>query len=285
MSLPDRVLDHLRDVAARPDLSGTGLELEFELGRGGTGVVYAVRDPKLERRVALKVLHAGRDQAERMLAEARIVAGLEHPGIPPVFETGTLVDGRVFYTMRLVEGKPLDQAVTPLTSLSDRLRLFQKVADAIAYAHSHHVIHRDLKPANILVGPFGEVFVMDWAVRQVRGTPGWSAPEQGSAANPSPLADVYSLGVLLAALLPAEAPAALRAIATKASAAEPSRRYQQVADIQDEVRRYLDGERVLAHSESTIEVAVRLYRRHEVLWLLLGAYLAVRFFLFFWSRA
>lgn len=280
--LPDLILDHLRAVTATPDLEGTGLEMERELGRGGMGVVYAVRDPKLDRRVALKVLHAGRDQAERLLAEARVIARLEHPGIPPVYETGTLADGRVFYTMRLVEGRRLDQALTPELSLSERLRLFQQITDAVAHAHAQGIAHRDLKPANILVGAFGEVLVMDWAVRQVGGTPGWSAPEK---AEPSPLADIYSLGRLLEALLPAGSPPALRSIAVRASQEDPAARYASVEEIRQEVRRFLDGERVLAHTETLAEIITRNYRRHEVLWLLLGAYLAVRFFLFFWSRA
>ncbi|MBY0375542.1 MAG: hypothetical protein K2Q23_16220, partial [Bryobacteraceae bacterium] len=110
MALPDSVLDHLRRVAELPDLSGTNFTLEEELGRGGMGAVYAVYDRRLARHVALKVLHASRDQAAQVLAEARTIAGLEHPGIPPIYETGSLPDGRAYYTMRLVEGEPLDPA-------------------------------------------------------------------------------------------------------------------------------------------------------------------------------
>ena len=282
MALPDSVLDHLRRVAELPDLAGTGLEFEEQLGRGGTGTVYAVRDAKLDRRVALKMLHAdgGADGAasQQILREARLIAGLEHPGIPPIYDTGTLADGRPYYTMRLVEGAPLDPAAK--ASLSDRLALFQKVADAVAYAHAQGVLHRDLKPGNILVGSYGEVAVMDWATSEVRGTPGWSAPERGATVR----SDVYSLGVLLGAMLDRASPAALQAIAAKASKANPAERYGSVSAMQAEIRRYMDGERVEAHDESFSERAMRLYRRHEVLWLLLAAYVGVRFFLFFWSR-
>ena len=278
MALPDSVLAHLRRVAAEPDLTGTPYTLEGLLGRGGLGAVYAVQDHQLERRVALKVLHAASDQAARALAEARHIAQLEHPGIPPIHEAGILADGRAYYTMRLVDGEPLQPSAAG--SLSDRLRLFQKIADAVAYAHAQGVVHRDLKPANILVGPFGEVFVMDWSTQDVRGTPSWSAPESSR----TPAADIYSLGQLLAALLPQDAPRALNAVAQHAAHPDPASRYPNVPALEEEIRRFLDGERVLAHQETLLERTVRLYRRHEVLWLLLAAYVAVRFFLFFWSR-
>jgi serine/threonine-protein kinase len=105
--------------------------------------------------------------ASRMLTEARIIARLEHPGIVPVHDVGTLPDGRTFYTMKLVQGNRLDQAVHELDSLYDKLRLFLKICDAISFAHAHGVIHRDLKPANVMVGPFGEVLVMDWGLAKI----------------------------------------------------------------------------------------------------------------------
>src|SRR5262249_30818166 len=87
-------------------------------------------------------------------------------GIVPIHDVGTLKDGRVFYAMKLVHGRRLDEAVDT-ESLPDLLRIFQKVCDAVAFAHSHGVIHRDLKPENIMVGSFGEVLVMDWGVAKV----------------------------------------------------------------------------------------------------------------------
>ena len=102
MELSDSVLDHLRSVAALPDLSGTRYELEGEIGRGGMGIVYAARDRVLDRRVALKVLDL------TPAGEAQLIAALEHPAIVPVYEAGTLPDGREFYAMKLIKGARLD---------------------------------------------------------------------------------------------------------------------------------------------------------------------------------
>jgi serine/threonine protein kinase len=85
----------------------------------------------------------------------------------PIHDVGTLSDGRVFYAMKLVHGSRLDQYIANIISLPDRLRVFQKVCEAVAFAHAHGVIHRDLKPENIMVGAFGEVLVMDWGVAKI----------------------------------------------------------------------------------------------------------------------
>jgi serine/threonine protein kinase len=107
------------------------------------------------------------DLAERMMREAHIVAQLEHPGIVPIHDLGTLPDGRVFYAMKYVQGRTLDQYVRAGRPLPDLLRVFQRVCEAVAFAHSFGVIHRDLKPENVMVGAFGEVLVMDWGVAKV----------------------------------------------------------------------------------------------------------------------
>ena len=168
--LSDKVLDRLRSGPQEPDLSGTRYRLLERVARGGMGVVYAAEDQKLQRRVALKVLdlpQAGGDLANRLVREARVLARLEHPGIVPVHDVGTLADGRVFYTMKFVEGQRLDQFIETVASLQDRLRLFLRICDAVAFAHARGVLHRDLKPANIMVGPFGEVLVMDWGLAKI----------------------------------------------------------------------------------------------------------------------
>src|SRR5260370_3458242 len=140
-----------------------------------------------------------------MVKEARILARLEHPSIVPVHDCGVLPDGRFYYAMKMVRGNRLDKEVGPAMALTERLQLFQKICDAVAFAHAHGVIHRDLKPQNIMVGPFGEVLVLDWGVARqigpgadgaVVGTPGYMAPEQatGDAALVDARADVYALG-------------------------------------------------------------------------------------------
>ncbi len=238
--LSDRTLDHLRQVVDWPDLSGTRYELRRELDRGGMGVVYVARDRELDREVALKVLAtavADAEATERLRREARIIAGLEHPGIVPVHDVGVLPDGRVFYAMKLVSGQRLDALVRDGRPLAERLRVFLRVCEPVAFAHAHGVIHRDLKPENVMVGPFGEVLVMDWGVAKqlgergdapaassspeakapgatahgtVLGTPAWMAPEQarGEVESIGARADVYALGAILYFLLTGRAPGA-----------------------------------------------------------------------------
>jgi len=246
--LSDKAITRLRSGAEAPDLNGRRYRLIGEVGRGGMGVVYAAEDEILQRRVALKVLNASRFEgglANRLLREARVLARLEHPGIVPVHEVGTLADGRVFYTMKFVEGKRLDQYIESVDSTPDRLRIFLRICDAVAFAHTRGVLHRDLKPANVMVGPFGEVLVMDWglakiladAIRdepdrrddsipslpadgddsnswgtghgRVMGTPGYMSPEQASGEIEllDARADIFSLGALLRYLLTEHLPA------------------------------------------------------------------------------
>ena len=168
--LSDKAIERLRNGAEEPDLAGTRYRLLERVARGGMGVVYAAEDEKLQRRVALKVLEAsgaGADFANRMTREARVLARLEHPGIVPVHDVGTLADGRVFYTMKFVEGQRLDKYIESVASVQDRLRIFLRICDAVAFAHARGVLHRDLKPANIMIGSFGEVLVMDWGLAKI----------------------------------------------------------------------------------------------------------------------
>lgn len=168
--LSDKAVERLREVAEIPDLTGTRYRLLDRVARGGMGVVYVAEDEKLQRRVALKVLDlpgTDGDLANRLIREALVLARLEHPGIVPVHDVGTLTDGRVFYTMKFVQGKRLDKYIETITSVTDRLRVFLRICDAVAFAHANRVLHRDLKPANIMVGPFGEVLVMDWGLAKL----------------------------------------------------------------------------------------------------------------------
>lgn len=168
--ISDEALARLRVLEDLPDLSGTKYRAIRCLARGGMGIVYLAEDSALNRRVALKILDAADPKGElpaRLLREARILARLEHPGIVPVHDVGTLPDGRVFYVMKFVEGERLDRHLQRLQSLTDRVRVFTKICEAVAFAHAQGILHRDLKPQNIMVGPFGEVLVMDWGVAKV----------------------------------------------------------------------------------------------------------------------
>jgi eukaryotic-like serine/threonine-protein kinase len=178
--LPDKAVDRLRQNVNAPDFAGTRYRLLERVARGGMGVVYAALDETLDRRVALKVLDvsvANSELARRLHREARVLARLEHPGIVPVHDVGTLSDGRVFYAMKFVEGQRLDRHIEAVASLPDRLRLFLRICDAVAFAHARGVLHRDLKPANVMVGAFGEVLVMDWGLAKILRGPSANLPE------------------------------------------------------------------------------------------------------------
>lgn len=181
--LSDKGLQHLLSVAADPDFGGTKYRILQELSRGGMGTVYRAKDTELDREIAIKVLNtpeANEDIAKRMVREAQIIARLEHPGIVPVHDVGLLPDRRVFYAMKLVRGGGLDEYAARNVSLKDRLRKFQAVCEAVAFAHTHGVIHRDLKPQNIMIGSFGEVLVLDWGVAKLI-TPRLSGDELSEA--------------------------------------------------------------------------------------------------------
>lgn len=169
--------DTALSTANAPLLTGNSerYRLGAEIARGGMGVVHRATDVILSREVAAKILQdrfaLGSDGAQRFTDEARISAQLQHPGIPPVHDLGTLPDGRPFLAMKLIKGETLDDLLMARTSpAEDRGRFvaaFEQVCQAVAYAHAHDVIHRDLKPANVMVGAFGEVQVMDWGLAKV----------------------------------------------------------------------------------------------------------------------
>jgi serine/threonine protein kinase len=201
----------------------------------------------------------------------------------PVYDAGVLADGRAFYTMKLVEGVHLDVFIRETPSLSDRLRAFQTLCDAVAFAHSRGLVHCDLKPSNVMVGPFGEVLVMDWGVG-VAGTPAYRAPEQREPGRDvGPAADVHALGVILLALLPT-ANRPLQAVIDRATAQDPAGRYPDARALHREIARYLDTGTVEAYRESAAERLVRFYRANQPLLVLVLVYVIVRFALFLWWR-
>src|SRR5260221_5685570 len=205
--------------------------LGVELGRGGMGRVVEAFDTQLGRAVALKEVlpRAGESVDRRFQREVPITARLEHASIVPRYDAGTMPDGRPFYVMRRVTGRPLDELITRARDLPERMALLPNLLaamDAVAHAHRRGIIHRDLKPANILVGELGETVVIDWGlakvvgenvideaepeiteplvptaadslktqVGSVFGTPGFMAPEQARGEELGPRSDVYALG-------------------------------------------------------------------------------------------
>lgn len=224
-----------------------------QLAEGGGGRVDRIWDALLRRSLAMKVSRVrGRPDelarhrpVSRFLREARVTGQLQHPGIVPVHDVGIDDDGFAYFTMNLVEGMDLGDAFALARegregwSTGRAVRALASVADTIAYAHSRGVLHRDLKPANVRVGPFGEVYVMDWGLARfvedeleehivaqepaptdglrtvegaVLGTPAYMPPEQarGAHADLDARADVYAVGTLLYELLAGRAPYADR---------------------------------------------------------------------------
>jgi serine/threonine protein kinase len=215
-------------------------KLGEEIGRGGMGRVVEAYDTQLGRTVALKEVLSSTSVAlaKRFQREVRITARLEHSSIVALYDSGVMADGRPYYVMRRVSGRPLDQLIAGAKNLDERLALLPNVLaaiDAIGHAHRRGVIHRDLKPANILVGDLGETVVIDWGlakvigeeeppppsfephvpsagdslktqVGSVFGTPGFMAPEQARGDDLDARSDVYALGATLYQLLAGRPP-------------------------------------------------------------------------------
>lgn len=147
-----------------------------EIGSGGMGRVLEAYDPYIRRKIAIKILYDKQSDEEkaRFLEEAQLTGQLEHPNIVPVHDLGFTADGKLFFLMKRVRGKSLDDVLEALRNgdplvrnaftMSRLLQILESVCSAVAYAHARGVIHRDLKPANIMLGDFGEVMVMDWGL-------------------------------------------------------------------------------------------------------------------------
>jgi serine/threonine-protein kinase len=296
--LSDAAVERLRSLDDRPDFGATRYELFEEIGRGGMGIVFRGRDRTLDRDVAIKVsAWATAADADRLRREARTLAALEHPGIVPVHDVGELADGRIFTVMTLVRGERLDAWAAPLP-LADRLRLFDRICDTVSFAHACGVIHRDLKPANIMIGAFGQLRVLDWGlarpgsdpggdvVSNHGGTDGYMAPEQvrGIADARS---DVYALGTILDGLAGDSGSRLLRplrSVVDRARGSDPGARYQDVASLAADVRRFLDDAAVTAHRETVLEATRRVARLYRTPIALVLAYLAMRGLLLFWRN-
>lgn len=210
------------------------------LGEGGMGEVRLALDARIGREVAMKIVRPGQgsrsDLRSRFLREARVQGQLEHPAVVPVYDLGARPDGAAFFTMKRVRGKTLEEVLAVLRardaaaeaehSLRKLLTAFSSICLAVDFAHARGVVHRDLKPGNVMLGGFGEVYVLDWGLARVKsdpdveaapdatalpsialegrteagavmGTPGYMAPEQLRSANVDARADIYALGAIL----------------------------------------------------------------------------------------
>ncbi|MDG1456230.1 MAG: serine/threonine-protein kinase, partial [Planctomycetota bacterium] len=240
------------EVPMTPEFDGR-YDLLEEIARGGMGAIFSIKDPVLQRELAMKVV-LGNEEGQappqriyRFLREARITARLSHPGIVPVHELNSDNEGRYYFTMDRINGKELRDVMIaynsgdPKWDLNRLLEVILHVCDTLEFAHDWGVIHRDIKPSNIMVGKFGEVYVMDWGLARqidgpeedplmdfisekfsnnqngstivtkdgaVVGTPSYMSPEQASpeTSEMGPWTDVYAVGALLYEILTGSPP-------------------------------------------------------------------------------
>jgi len=190
-------------------------QVEKELGRGSMGMVFQAYDPKIDRRVALKVLRpdllTSEGFAQRFLKEARAIGRLSHPNIVVVHDVGS-DQGTIYIAMELLTGEPFHEVMRN-KEFSDKeiTRLGSQAARVLDYAHQHGIVHRDIKPSNIILSPDGQIKITDFGIAhiedpsapqqtragEVLGTPAYMSPEQVLGKPVDGRSDVYSLGVIL----------------------------------------------------------------------------------------
>jgi tetratricopeptide (TPR) repeat protein len=312
---PDWKLPALEAVARRGEAETTA---EFiprwfgryctteRIGSGGMGVVYkAVReDDEYRQTVAVKVLYGGVDTPDlvaRFRKERQILAQLVHPNIARLLDGGSTEEGLPYLVLEFVDGLPLNRYLEETApSLEDRLRLFQRIADAVQFAHRNLVVHCDIKPANILVERGGVPKLLDFGIAKVLDearlsrtatapfmTPEYASPEQVQGRPITTASDVYSLGVLFCLLItgrpPYEAthefaravceqpldtrelPGELANIVAMATRKEPERRYSSVEQFSADIERYLSHRPVIARRDTLAYRARKYIRRNRLI--------------------
>ncbi len=195
-------------------------------GHGGLGEVVIALDQDIGRKVAIKRIRHDRvspGAVLRFVQEIRTVGRLEHANIVPIHDVGRDASGALYFVMRYVEGETLETIIGKLRAgdaathraygFERRVQVIAAVLDALAFAHAHGIVHRDLKPANIMVGPYGEVMLLDWGIARVEaqvpaegqgqavGTPLYMSPEQARGEKVDARSDLYSISVVLHELL------------------------------------------------------------------------------------
>ncbi len=282
------------------------------IGEGASGRIFSLPDRNCRRNVAVKVMKpsdfaSASEEINRFVLEAGIVASLEHPNIIPVYDVNCDTQGRPYVTMREIEGHTLREyldkkdegkTVEGLQTIDDLIFVFLKICDALQYAHSRGHVHQDIKPDNVMVGGFGEVFVIDWgasasSAEDMSLTPVYMSPQQAAAETPTITDDIFCVGATLFHCLTgrhptlsdtltdlwekrrrgvidplspeemARVPGPLLAIACKAMALCPLDRYQDMAELARDLKNYQAGLAVSAYADSILQFAHRLYRRNR----------------------
>ena len=254
------------DIAGTEEPAGRArygsYEIEFEIGRGGMGIVYCARDGRLGRRVALKALPPLQDGdaalRERLRREARAAATISHPAVATVYALEE-IDGRLFIASEYIEGHTLRSEIErgPLDPARAAM-IAADIARALCAAHDVGVVHRDLKPENVLITSGGAVKVVDFGIASADGgtrltrpgnavgTPAYMPPEQLIGGTTDVRADIYALGVVFTEMLTGQHPLSVgrRAMPVSASViawrciqADPNDRYQSARDLLDALER------------------------------------------------
>lgn len=243
----DEDIEKLKSILkSRED--GSNIEIVGDIAVGGMGKVFLAKDQIIDREIALKVLHEGmeadNDLYRQFVDEARITGLLEHSNIVPVHSLGINKEGRVCFTMKFVDGDSLLEVIEQISKGNPdyldyytqfmRLRIFRKICDAVAFAHSKNIVHRDIKPENIMIGDYGEVLLMDWGIAKfmdaeervksgksvdlvsptqtvdgvIKGSPAYMSPEQarGEMADYDQRSEVFLLGATLYHLITLKPP-------------------------------------------------------------------------------
>ena len=268
-------------------------QIQNKVGEGGMGIVFSAIQTAVNRVVAIKSIRAdkrGNDSARKQFFyEAEITAELDHPNIPPIYELGTTSDGLLFYSMKLIVGTEW-QKLMAKKSREENLEIYNKIADAVAFAHSKDVIHRDLKPDNVMLGTYGEVYLTDWGLGinlmkrksiDFGGTPDFMSPEM-AANRPDKIgkaSDIYLLGGILFQVITGMPPhvgrtpmdrlsAAIRneivptdiddpllEIAMIAMSTDPADRYKSIGELQAAIGQVRQHAESIALAERSVETA------------------------------
>lgn len=263
--------------------------IQREIGQGGMGRVFEAvhEDPTLSRRVALKVVGAGRmvpGLIESFLQERAILALLEHPVIARLYDTGSSSSGLPYFAMEYVDGKPMDRWLSEhQPSLRQRVEVLAAITDAVEYAHRIFVAHGDLKPSNILITAKGEPRLVDFGIARIWTasdaghlpllTPAHASPEQLAGRPIGAASDIYQIGLLLRLAVPG-GDAELAAIATRCLAEQAEQRYASASALHEDLVAWLAHRPVSAVEQSPAYVLRKFVRRRP-----LAAALAATLFL------
>ncbi|MBI4245119.1 MAG: tetratricopeptide repeat protein [Planctomycetes bacterium] len=275
-----------------------------KLGSGGMGSVYKAYEPALKRHVAIKILDKTTNDAfKRFQLEAETIAKLGHPSIVSIYDIGTY-NGRPYLSMQYIDGEALDTLIGKLT-ITECLDITAKACEALEHAHNHGVIHRDIKPQNILIDKEKNVYIADFGIARhmdsdltmtgsMTGTPAYMSPEQAKGLETNARSDVYSVGATLyhcltskppfegknivdiAAKIADKTPISIRkinskihkdieTIVNKCLYKEPNVRYQRATDLQADIRRFLNGEGILARDHSITYIILKKVKKYRLL--------------------